>query len=159
VLGKVLRIDPHGNNSANGQYGIPASNPFVGMPGALGEIWIYGLRNPFRFSFDSLTHAMYVGDVGQNSIEEVDVVPSGGGNYGWRLKEGTFFFHDNGPGAGYVDRINPGVPTTLIEPVAQYDHDEGLAVIGGFVYRGAMFPHLVGHYVFGDFARSFSNDG
>lgn len=158
VLGKILRIDPHGSNSANGQYGIPASNPFVSMPGALGEIWAYGFRNPFRFSFDSATHALYVGDVGQNSVEEVDVV-SGGGNYGWKLKEGKFFFHDNGPGAGFVDRDDPGVPKSLIDPVAEYDHDEGIAVIGGFVYRGTKFPRLVGHYVFGEFAKTFANDG
>jgi glucose/arabinose dehydrogenase len=158
ILGKILRIDPHGTNSANGKYGIPATNPFIGKPGALGEIWAYGLRNPFRFSFDSETHALYAGDVGQNSIEEVDVITAGG-NYGWKFKEGSFFFHDNGVGAGYVDRVNNGVPMNLIDPVAEYDHDEGLAVIGGFVYRGAMFPRLVGHYVFGDFARTFNNDG
>jgi glucose/arabinose dehydrogenase len=158
ILGKILRVDPHGNNSANGNYGIPATNPFVATPGALGEIWAYGLRNPFRFSFDSATHALYVGDVGQNSVEEVDVITPGG-NYGWKFKEGKFFFHDNGVGTGYVDRINNGVPTNLIDPIAEYDHDEGLAVIGGFVYRGTQFPRLVGHYVFGDFARTFSNDG
>ena len=159
ILGKMLRIDPHGTNSANGQYGIPPTNPFVMTPGALPEVWAYGFRNPFRFSFDSATHALYVGDVGQNSIEEVDIVVGGGGNYGWKFKEGTFSFHDNGPGAGYVDKDKTGIPTTLIDPVSQYDHDEGIAVIGGFVYRGTALPRMVGHYIFGDFAKTFSNDG
>jgi glucose/arabinose dehydrogenase len=158
ALGKLLRIDPHGTNAANGQYGIPADNPLVGAPGAVEEIWAYGFRNPFRFSFDSLTQALYTGDVGQNSIEEVDVVTRGG-NYGWRLKEGTFFFDFNGAGAGFVTKKGPAVPPGLLEPVAQYDHDEGLAVIGGFVYRGTQIPKLVGRYVFGEFARTFSNDG
>lgn len=158
ALGKILRVDPHGSNAANGQYGIPADNPFVGTAGAVEEIWALGLRNPFRFSFDPTTHALYAGDVGQNSIEEVDVVTRGG-NYGWRYKEGSFYFDFDGAGAGFVTKRNPGVPTGLSNPIAQYDHDEGLAVIGGFVYRGARLPRLLGHYVFGDFARTFSNDG
>ena len=158
VLGKILRLDPLGSSSANGKYGIPADNPFVGQPGFLGEIFAYGLRNPFRFSFDTLTGALYAGDVGQNAIEEVDVITKGG-NYGWRFKEGRFFFGSNGSGLGYISKINPGAPRTLIEPIAQYDHGEGLAVIGGFVYRGTHIRHLVGRYVFGDFARTFANDG
>jgi len=91
VLGKVLRIDPHGHNSANGQYGIPADNPFVGKAGA-DEIWAYGFRNPYRFSFDRHHGRLIVGEVGQNDIEEVDVVRRGG-NYGWPVKEGTFLFN------------------------------------------------------------------
>jgi len=160
ALGKILRIDPHGTNAANGQYGIPADNPLVGSAGALGEIWAFGLRNPFRFSFDPTTQALYAGDVGQNSVEEVDVVVRGG-NYGWRFKEGRFFFDPNTTGAGFVTKKNLGgsVPAGLIDPVAQYDHDEGLAVIGGFVYRGTQIPQLAGRYVFGDFARTFANDG
>jgi glucose/arabinose dehydrogenase len=159
ALGKILRIDPHGSGAANGQYGIPSDNPFVGFPGAVEEIWAFGFRNPFRFSFDPPTGALYAGDVGQNSIEEVDIVARGG-NYGWRFKEGTFFFHFNDADAGFVTKKNPGgVPTDLLDPVAEYDHDEGLAVIGGFVYRGALMPKLAGHYVFGDFARTFANDG
>ncbi len=158
ALGKILRIDPHGSNSANGQYGIPADNPFVGTAGAVGEIWAYGFRNPFRFSFDSLTHGLYVGDVGQNSVEEVDVVTKGG-NYGWRVKEGSFFFNFNGADAGYVTKTSAGaIPPGLIEPIAEYDHDEGISVIGGFVYRGTTIPRLVGRYVFAEFAKTFNND-
>jgi glucose/arabinose dehydrogenase len=158
VLGKILRIDPLGSNSANGKYGIPADNPFVGHAGFAGEIFAYGLRNPFRFSFDSANGALYAADVGQNELEEVDVITKGG-NYGWRFKEGRFFFGSDGAGLGYVSRHNPGVPKGLLDPVAQYDHSEGLAVIGGFVYHGTRIPRLVGHYVFGDFARTFTNDG
>jgi hypothetical protein len=158
VLGKILRIDPLGTNAANGRYGIPADNPFVAIPAALGEIWAYGFRNPYRFSFDSEAKHLYVGDVGQNDIEEVDIVVRGG-NYGWRLKEGGFFFQPNGTGAGYVTKIGPGVPATLVDPVAQYDHDEGLSVIGGYVAHSPSLRRLHGHYLFGEFAKNFANDG
>lgn len=158
ILGKILRLDPLGSNSANGHYGIPNDNPFVGHAGFLGEIFAYGLRNPFRFSFDQATGALYCGDVGQNQIEEVDVIRTGQ-NLGWNWKEGRFFFGPNGTDAGYVSKTNPGAPAGLVDPVAQYDHSEGLAVIGGFVYRGSRVPHLAGRYIFGDFARTFAADG
>jgi glucose/arabinose dehydrogenase len=161
VLGKILRIDPQGNNSANGNYGIPADNPFVGQAGFVAEIFAYGFRNPFRFSFDAQpggTGQLLVGDVGQNDIEEVDVVVAGG-NFGWRVKEGTFLFDPNGADPGFVTANSPNQPPELIDPIAQYDHDEGLAIIGGFVYRGSAIPSLRGRYVFGEFARTFSNDG
>lgn len=159
VLGAILRIDPRGSNSANGQYGIPADNPFVGQPGFVEEIFVYGLRNPFRFSFDSATGTMYIADVGQNDIEEINLGVAGA-NYGWNLKEGTFCFDPNGNNPGFVTRCEPGgVSSELIDPIAQYDHDDGLAVIGGFVYRGSAIPALRGRYLFGDFARTFSNDG
>ncbi len=157
-LGAILRIDPRGSNSANGQYGIPADNPFVGQPGFVQEMFAYGFRNPFRFSFDSATGQMYIGDVGQNQVEEVDVGVAGG-NYGWRLKEGSFFFDPNGTSPGFVTTVDPGVPPGVIDPIAEYDHDEGIAVIGGFVYRGVRLPVLQGHYVFGDLARTFNKDG
>jgi glucose/arabinose dehydrogenase len=155
-LGKVLRIDVNGSNSANGQYGIPADNPFVGVAGALREIYAFGFRNPFRFSFDRGTGALYLGDVGQNDIEEVDIVVKGG-NYGWATKEGTLFFFNNGAEAGFASTTDNGlVPQGAIDPIAQYDtHHEGHSVIGGFVYRGSKFPQLAGRYVFGDFARLF----
>ena len=158
VLGKILRIDPSGTNSTNGQYGIPADNPFVGPDGVVDEIFAYGFRNPFRFSFDSGTGRLIVGDVGQNDIEEVDVVVAGG-NFGWRIKEGTFLFDANGTSQGFVTANAPNQPPGLIDPIAQYDHDEGLAVIGGFVYRGSAVPPLRGRYVFGEFAQTFSSDG
>ena len=158
VLGKLLRINPTGNNSTNGQYGIPADNPFVGMAGFLPEIWAYGFRNPFRFSFDSLYGSLWMGDVGQNNIEEVDIVAPAY-NYGWRAKEGSFFFQPNGNSNGYVESVPQSGPANLFDPVAEYDHDEGIAVIGGFVYRGKRIALLQGHYVFGELARTFANDG
>jgi glucose/arabinose dehydrogenase len=91
---------------------------------------------------------------GPDAIEEIDVLLRGG-NYGWRLKEGRFFFGPNGTDAGFVTKVNPGVPRGLIDPIAEYDHDEGIAIIGGFVYRGTQLPHLRGRYIFGDFARTF----
>ncbi len=158
ILGKVIRIDPTGSNSGNGQYGIPADNPFVGEPGVVEEVYAYGLRNPFRFSFDQVSGTMILGDVGQNHIEEVNIIESGG-NYGWNWKEGTFRFVPNGVEAGYVVSPEFGVPEDLIDPIAQYDHDDGLSVIGGFVYRGSALGGLQGMYVFGEFARTFANDG
>lgn len=163
VLGKILRIDPLGRNSANGKYGIPADNPFVGKPGA-DEIYAYGFRNPYRMSFDQKTGKLWVGDVGQNDIEEVDVVVKGG-NYGWPIKEGTFLF-DTGnsrpapdAGKGFVYQNSPGRPAGLIDPIAEYDHVDGaglpeirVSVIGGFVYRGDKIKQLRGKYVFGDYS-------
>jgi len=153
--GSILRIDPLGDNSGNGRYGVPADNPFVGVEG-VDEIYAYGFRNPFRFSFDRDTGELIVGDVGQNDIEEVDIVVNGG-NYGWRVKEGTFLFEPNGEDPGYVFQDSPDSPPDLIDPVAQYDHDEGISVIGGFVYRGSLMPQLEGMYVFGDFSTSFTD--
>lgn len=155
-LGKILRIDPTGNNAPNGLYGIPADNPFVGKDG-LDEIYAYGLRNVSHFSFDRGTGKLYAADVGQDKIEEINVITAGG-NYGWKYKEGTFFFDANGARAGFVTDIDPGgVPAGLSDPIAQYDHDEGISVTGGFVYRGAQINDLKGVYVFADWSRSFTN--
>ncbi len=158
ALGKILRIDPQGSNSANGQYGIPADNPFVANEDFLGEIYALGLRNPFRFSFDTLTGDLLVADVGQNDIEEINVVVSGG-NYGWNRKEGSFFFIANGLGSGYVTDQAQVAPAGLIDPIAQYDHDDGLAILGGFVYHGVRIPALEGSYVHGEFAQTFASNG
>ena len=155
-LGSLLRIDPMGNNAANGQYGIPADNPFVGSAPVLNEIYAYGFRNPFRFSFDTVTGALVLADVGQNDIEEVNLVQPGL-NYGWSTKEGSFVFDPNGDEAGFVTH---GVTTAnLIDPIVQYDHDEGTAIIGGFVYRGNAMPVLQQAYIFGDVARTGEGDG
>ena len=154
VLGKILRIDPLGDNSANGQYGVPAGNPFVDEPGA-DEIYAYGFRNPFRISFDSETGELYAADVGQGDVEEVDVVVKGG-NYGWPVKEGTFLFDMNGDLNGFASVDSPGTPAGLIDPIAQYDHDEGVSITGGFVYRGNRVKDLRDTYVFGDFTTSFA---
>jgi glucose/arabinose dehydrogenase/plastocyanin len=149
VYGKFLRIDVDARTSANGQYGVPANNPFVGAPG-IDEIYAYGFRNPYTFSFDRGSGAAYVADVGQNKIEEIDILARGG-NFGWRVKEGSFFFDPNGSGSGYVT-ATPAVPVppNLIDPIAEYDHDEGLAVVGGYVYRGSAVTNLGARYVFGD---------
>jgi glucose/arabinose dehydrogenase/plastocyanin len=156
-LGSVIRIDPLGSNSANGQYGIPADNPFVDSA-ELDEIFAYGLRNPFRFSFDTADGTMYLPDVGQNDIEEINIGVAGG-NYGWNHKEGSFYFVANGNETGYITDMPLEVPAGLVDPVAEYDHDDGVSVIGGFVYRGALSNALDGLYIFGDFAETFSNDG
>jgi glucose/arabinose dehydrogenase len=160
VLGKILRIDVDGRNSQNGRYGIPQDNPFVKTPGAFGEIYAYGFRHPYRISFDKANGALYVADVGQNDIEEVDVVVAGG-NYGWHLKEGALCFDPKGGDPGVATRDCPAnLPQDLIDPVAQYDTDtEGHAVIGGFVYRGSRLPDLVGHYFFGDWSQVFNDAG
>lgn len=162
-LGAILRIDVDEAAPANGRYGIPAINPFVGQSG-LDEIIAYGFRNPFRFSFETLANNQFnfwVGDVGQNAIEEIDKISSSsfGGNYGWNYKEGSLFFYppEDG-GSAFVSADPPqGVALpNLIEPIAEYDHDEGISVIGGHVYSGSMIPDLVGRYVFADYGRSFS---
>jgi glucose/arabinose dehydrogenase len=153
-MGKMIRIDPNGNNSANGKYGIPSSNPFVNTSGALPEIYAYGLRNPYKFSFDPGTGNLIEGDVGQNQVEEVNKIVSGG-NYGWVIKEGTFLFNRTGPNAGTVNPVNsPGSPAGLIDPILEYDHNSGSAVVGGFVYHGSLLPQLDGDYIFGDFSNS-----
>jgi glucose/arabinose dehydrogenase len=157
VLGKILRIDVDGNNAPGGLYGIPGDNPFVSVPGARGEIWAYGLRNPYRMSFDRDSGRLITGDVGQNDLEEVDVIVKGG-NYGWNWKEGTFCFLFNGilPGFATPD-CRAGLPSGLIDPIAQYDtRVEGFSVIGGFVYRGHKWRQLRGKYVFGDYSGIFS---
>lgn len=171
VLGAILRINPEGTNSANGQYGIPADNPFVDDPTIVDEIYAFGFRNPFRFSFDSQTGELYVGDVGQNDIEEVNLV-SAGGNYGWNIKEGSFCFDSNGssPGFAYDNENCPGETPDMIDPLAEYntseslaENQDGRAVIGGFVYRGDRIPPLQGAYIFGDYSRftesGINNDG
>lgn len=159
ALGKILRINPQGNNSANGQYGIPEDNPFAARRGYVQEIYAYGFRNPFRFSFDFGTGELYAADVGQNKIEEIDEVVKGG-NYGWNIKEGMFCFDSKGTAPGGVTDAAACGPLGLREPIAQYDHDEGIAVIGGFVYRGSQISPLLGRYVFGDYSRQFlGNNG
>jgi glucose/arabinose dehydrogenase len=157
-LGTILRIDPLGDDGANGAYGIPPDNPFVGDDSALDEILAYGFRNPYRIAVDDETGALWAADVGQNDIEEIDVVEPGG-NFGWRIKEGSFLFDANGDGPGFVTERSPGEPAGLIDPVAEYDHDEGIAVVGGFVYRGDAIPQLRGRYVFGDFLDPDTGQG
>jgi glucose/arabinose dehydrogenase len=159
-LGKVLRIDVDTKTSGK-EYGVPADNPFVNTANAVGEIWAFGFRNPFRFSFDHQSGRLFLGDVGQNDIEEVDIVVRGG-NYGWNCKEGTLFFHINGsvPDDGFASRDRDPSRTDckipFRDPIAQYDtHHEGHSVMGGFVYHGRLNPSLRGKYVLGDFSVLF----
>jgi len=161
-LGKMLRFDPLNPTlnptstdpiSPNGQYRIPASNPFQAA-GQVPEIYAYGFRNPYRFSFDSATGDLIVADVGQNNVEEIDRVIKGG-NYGWAVKEGTFTFNRT---TGNTIANSPGSPAGLIDPISgplgtlEYDHQDGISITGGFVYHGAGIPQLDGKYVFGDLA-------
>jgi len=140
LLGKMLRIDPR--PSGESAYGIPPDNPFVDRSGARPEIWAYGLRNPWRYSFDRETGDLWIGDVGQSAWEEVDFQPSGssgGENYGWNRMEGAHAY----------DGADP--PADVIRPVFEYSHDGGgCTVVGGYVYRGESIPDLVGAYVFAD---------
>ncbi len=149
IYGKLLRIDVDGNNSANSQYGIPKDNPFVGK-NAVQEIYAYGLRNPYTYSFDNLTGDLYLGDAGQNNIEEVDLIVKGG-NYGWNDKEGSFWFDSVSENIGSVvtGPVRPA-PIDLIDPFVEYDHDEGSVVVGGYLYRGNLVPAIKNSYVFGD---------
>ena len=149
-LGAILRIDPLPPSPRGRAYGIPADNPFVGLSGVAAEIWAYGLRHPQQFSWD-VDGRMFIADIGQASVEEVNLGVAGG-NYGWRLREGTFATeHAVGELRGGPVYPRPATdPTSLIYPVAQYDHDEGRAIGGGFVYRGDGVPALTGKYVFTD---------
>ena len=142
LLGKILRIDVD-RASRSRPYGIPPDNPFADDPAARPEIWAYGLRHPFRFSFDRKTAAMFIGDVGQNAWEEIDYGPHGRGgrNYGWNIMEGRHCFDPP------TDCPTQGLRLPLFE----YSHDEGNVVTGGYVYRGNAVPALAGTYVFTDF--------
>lgn len=140
--GKILRIDVD-HTDPGLAYAIPSDNPFVGTAGARGEIWARGLRNPWRMSFDRLTHVLWTGDVGQGAWEEIDVVERGA-NYGWRKMEGD---------ACYTPSTNCD-DGTITHPMATYDHaNGGCAVIGGIVYRGTALPELYGAYLFADYCN------
>ncbi|MGH2690929.1 MAG: PQQ-dependent sugar dehydrogenase [Actinomycetota bacterium] len=139
LLGKILRIDPRPTGGT--PYGIPTNNPFVGQEGARPEVWAYGLRNPWRFSFDRLNGDLWIADAGQERREEIDRQAgfTGGQNYGWDGYEGTLVHEEP-------------LPLDVEDPVYEYGDDLGsAAVIGGYVYRGSLFPALRGAYVFGDF--------
>jgi glucose/arabinose dehydrogenase len=133
LLGKILRIDVN-----KAPYSIPADNPFKNTANARPEIYAYGLRNPWRISFDRQTQQLFAGEVGQNKYEEEDIITKGG-NYGWRSIEGLHSFNADDP-----------KPEKPISPIFEYAHPEGLSITGGFVYRGKAIPGLVGKYVFGD---------
>jgi glucose/arabinose dehydrogenase len=138
-LGKILRLDVD-----NGEpYAIPADNPFAGSGEAYPEIWAYGLRNPWRFSFDRATGDLFIGDVGQDQWEEINFVPAGaagGLNFGWNIREGLHPYKGDAP-----------ANAQLTDPVAEYSHNLGCSVTGGVVYRGQALPEFSGIYLFGDF--------
>ena len=170
LLGKMLRIDVQlggnppvvvsnpiylpiiaGKSHAPSPYLVPPTNPFTNTVGARGEIWAYGLRNPWRFSFDRLTGDLYIGDVGQETYEEINFQPAasqGGENYGWNELEGN---HCYPPGSGCTP------PTAYVPPVTEYEHGandiNGCSVTGGYVYRGSAYPGLQGFYFYGDYCR------
>jgi glucose/arabinose dehydrogenase len=136
-----LRIDID-HTTARGNYSIPVGNPFVDTPGARPEIWLFGLRNPWRVSFDRRRTDLWIGDVGQDRWEEVDKVPDGqsGLNFGWNVMEGNHCFQ---PASGCDQAAS-------VHPAAEYGHDQGCAIIGGYVYRGNAYPILQGAYLFSD---------
>jgi len=136
LLGKILRLDVSGGTAT-----VPPNNPFVNTAGARPEIWAYGLRNPWRASFDRATGDLWIGDVGQARSEEVNfqaAASTGGENYGWRIMEGSSC------------RVSGCAPIGIL-PISEYGRDLGCSVTGGYVYRGSAYPNMVGHYVFGDF--------
>jgi len=166
VLGKILRIDPLAPAltpsssdpvSANGKYRVPISNPFVATTqpaNRVAEIYALGLRNVFRFSFDAPSDKLIAGDVGQDHVEEIDLIEAAK-NYGWNRKEGTFLFNSTTGGVSF----DPSPDPALTNPLAQYSHDDGIAVLGGFVYRGSSVLALPGKYVFGDLTGPGSVSG
>ncbi len=141
LLGSLLRIDVDGGDP----YGVPTDNPFVGQAGA-DEIWAYGLRNPWRFSFDRAASQLYIADVGQNSWEEVNAVAAtqAGVNYGWNIMEAMHCY-----GSRSCDTAG------LTLPVLEYDHSEGCSVTGGYVYRGNVLVEVLGHYFYSDYCSGF----
>ena len=161
IFGSVLRIDVD-DASGNGRYSIPAGNPFVGnSDGKLEEVFAYGFRNNWRMSFDRVTGELYVSDIGEDQIEEINIVQPGK-YYGWIQKEGSFVFLGFPNPSSVSDDLSL-LPAGFdgIDPDAQYDHTEGdRSITGGFVYRGRRIPSLVGHYVFGDWVsgRLFNLD-
>ncbi|MBD3180346.1 MAG: glucose dehydrogenase [Candidatus Latescibacteria bacterium] len=142
LLGSILRLDVE---SGVQPYDIPGDNPFAGHAEFREEIWAYGLRNPWRFSFDTQTGDIYIGDVGQTSWEEIDMEPAGspgGLNYGWNIMEGFHCYQ-----ADTCDR------TGLTEPVFEYGHNQGCSVTGGYIYRGNSYPEMEGIYFFADYCN------
>ncbi|WP_145926672.1 PQQ-dependent sugar dehydrogenase [Amycolatopsis orientalis] len=159
--GKLLRIDPRGTGSANGEYGIPRTNPFVGKAGALGEVYASGLRDPYRFSWNPAgwRHRMFLGHIGEKVVESVyEVTP--GANFGWSEREGPFSYRRGDPSCGVFPLPSDDAKYGYSYPVAAFDHnrlpsarpcaDSGTALIGGFVYRGHRLDGLQGKYVFGE---------
>jgi glucose/arabinose dehydrogenase len=154
AFGKILRLDPLGNNSTNKKYGIPAANPFVndGNPNTLGEIYAFGVRNPQRIFWDSKNRNMFMSDIGQDTVEKISQVTPGA-NLGWNIWEGSFKFVSGRPSS--VDMTGPRGDSKVTFPVAEYGQMDPLlqpnsAAIGGLVYRHTRVPQLTNLIIFGD---------
>jgi hypothetical protein len=157
LLGKMLRLDIDGPDAypadTNNNYAIPPTNPFVGNPGVLDEIWALGLRNPYRWSFDRLTQDLWIADVGQNCWEEINLTPAsstGGENYGWDVMEGLHCFNE----ANHFDCTQSSCGSGLVDPVLEYGHGPACSVTGGYVYRGSQIPAVQGLYFFADYCSN-----
>jgi glucose/arabinose dehydrogenase len=151
VLGKLLRL--RANIDEPPYWAVPGGNPHPGAPGMLALVWAKGLRNPWRFSFDRATDALYVADVGQGEIEEIDYTPPprpAGQNYGWDVFEGSRCFEPRPPATECPQR-----PNGMVFPIHEYDHSEGCSVTGGYVYRGCALPDLHGTYFYSDYCAGF----
>ncbi|HTW95127.1 MAG TPA: PQQ-dependent sugar dehydrogenase [Tepidisphaeraceae bacterium] len=159
IYGKILRIDVD-HRDPGLQYAIPKDNPFVGLPNHRAEIWAYGLRNPWRSSFDPATGLLYTADVGQDRYESIYIIKKGG-NYGWSIREGTHTME----GVHHHEDPDPSDWPVMINPIKEYPHPVvqnvfpsnviGRCVMGGYVYRGGEFPSLDGWYIYGDFTKSW----
>ncbi|MES2739380.1 MAG: PQQ-dependent sugar dehydrogenase [Pseudomonadota bacterium] len=149
LLGKLLRLDID-QRSATQNYVIPASNPFVGQSGRRGEIWAYGLRNPWRFGFDPASGLLYIADVGQDRLEEVDIsaAAQGGRNYGWNITEGSACYNS-------ATCDSAGISAPAFEYQHGTDGVNGCSITGGYVYRGSALPELAGRYLYSDFCKGF----
>lgn len=156
LLGKIIRIDVNSSGGGNA-YTVPSDNPFVNHEGAQPEIYAFGFRNPYRFSWDmGGTHQMFVGDAGQNLYEEVSLVEIGG-NYGWNVREGRHCFSTANPDVVASTCPREGSRSEqLIDPIIEYSHEEGgLVVVGGYIYRGSAMPEMDGQYIFGNWSDDF----
>jgi glucose/arabinose dehydrogenase len=150
IFGKILRIDPLGTNASNGKYGIPSDNPFVGRSGALGEIYAYGARNPQKFAWDSSNGNLFMADIGQNTVEELTLVPRGA-NLGWNVWEGSFRYG----GREGVDTANQRGDRSVTFPVAEYAQPDPLllgqsAAVGVAVYRANRVAAISNMVIWGD---------
>ncbi|MFT6333674.1 MAG: glucose/arabinose dehydrogenase [Saprospiraceae bacterium] len=157
LLGKMLRIDVDQNENTSPYYGIPANNPYINLPTVPDEIWAFGLRNPWKFAFDSKTGDMWIADVGQNAIEEVNFTPftsTGGENYGWAIMEGNNCYDSDPINNNCVSATPSCFDAAYVGPVFTYDHifaTGGFSITGGYVYRGCKYSELYGYYVATDY--------
>jgi glucose/arabinose dehydrogenase len=157
LLGKMLRIDVDQNENTSPYYGIPANNPYINFPNVPDEIWAFGLRNPWKFAFDSKTGDMWIADVGQNAIEEVNLTTftsTGGENYGWAIMEGNNCYDSDPINDNCIDGLPSCFDDLYVDPVFTYGHNfatGGYSITGGYVYRGCKYTELYGYYIVTDY--------